>query len=337
MAQFPNDPLLQIFYGSFLVEIRKDLTRGSTYFERARGMRPDPRARFMIFCRDRERTQKAQGDSMGQGAMDLVAYVEFQNSFSALVRSHRNALRANRRFWRLLVHHEIKFKALSNAFEVMDETEGKARTAAAVQATRAGEGEEQRCLRSLRERPYSKARGSPVCLWRWFLISRPASPSASPAVSSSLPLFKQAIKTYRTVLARYPKSAKILRAYASFLEEVRDDPFAARKFTEEAERLEDCGGEDGGEGDGEGRITVNDKLDAVAVINQHGVLKVVNKRLVKLFGYRRQDELIGKNVRFLSCSSLALQFAAVSCLKRGPQEQLWPARLRRAGASPRAL
>lgn len=40
-------------------------------------------------CRDRERTHRAQGDSVGSGAMDLVSYVEFQSSFTQLVRCAR--------------------------------------------------------------------------------------------------------------------------------------------------------------------------------------------------------------------------------------------------------
>ena len=118
-------------------------------------MAPSVRERFMMFTRDRERKNRAQGDSAGEGAMDLVSYVEFQNNFTSLLKIHRGALRANRRFWRLLIHHAISFRELSIAFESMDKTEAKAD------------------------------------------------------------------RTYRSVLERYPKSVKLLRAYAGFLEEAR--------------------------------------------------------------------------------------------------------------------
>lgn len=239
-------------------------------------MSPDPRVRFMIFVFDRERKQKAQGASTGEGAMDLAscarrgrppppsprpqrtaqssgrgfscrrrpqpltrpdcaspasaappcADVEFQNSFAQLIRAHRNALRANRRFWRLLVHSEIRFRSLSDAFLSMDDTEAR--------ATRA----------------------------------------------------------YRAVLARYPRSVKILRAYGSFLEEVRDDPWGAKKHYDEAQKLDEASAEAAEEEGAEGRVVVNDKLDGVCVISQTGVIKVVNKRLCAMFGYRRPDDLV---------------------------------------------
>lgn len=151
--------------------------------------------RFLIFCRDRDRKQRAQGEqSSGEGAMDLVSCaraeyrkftpgfaptsilpcstpasphchcnaavgvsvllfppsnpcpthpsplpkhntkhnnehntdVEFQRSFAQLLKSHRAALRSNRRFWRLLVRSEVAFRHLSEAFVSMDSTELRA-------------------------------------------------------------------------------------------------------------------------------------------------------------------------------------------------------------------
>jgi PAS domain S-box-containing protein len=43
---------------------------------------------------------------------------------------------------------------------------------------------------------------------------------------------------------------------------------------------------------------VNDKRDAVAVIASNGIIKIGNKNLHKMFGYKK-DELIGKNVSVL--------------------------------------
>jgi hypothetical protein len=41
------------------------------------------------------------------------------------------------------------------------------------------------------------------------------------------------------VLERYPKSVKLLRTYGRFLEDVKNDPWTASKYFNEAERLED--------------------------------------------------------------------------------------------------
>jgi HEPN domain-containing protein len=41
---------------------------------------------------------------------------------------------------------------------------------------------------------------------------------------------ERAEKTYRMVLERYPTSAKLLKSYARFLEDVKHDPWAAEKY-----------------------------------------------------------------------------------------------------------
>lgn len=43
-------------------------------------------------------------------------------------------------------------------------------------------------------------------------------------------------RTYRLVLERYPKSTKLLRSYGRFLENVKNDPWAASKYYAEAEK-----------------------------------------------------------------------------------------------------
>lgn len=43
---------------------------------------------------------------------------------------------------------------------------------------------------------------------------------------------------YRSALERYPKSSRLLRAYARFLQDIRNDPGQAQKLMVEAEKLE---------------------------------------------------------------------------------------------------
>jgi Tfp pilus assembly protein PilF len=45
-----------------------------------------------------------------------------------------------------------------------------------------------------------------------------------------------ASRTYRLVLERYPRNAKLLRSYGRFLENVRNDPWGASKYYAEAEK-----------------------------------------------------------------------------------------------------
>lgn len=40
----------------------------------------------------------------------------------------------------------------------------------------------------------------------------------------------KAEKTYKMILERYPTSVKVLRAYAKFLEDIKNDPWTAVRF-----------------------------------------------------------------------------------------------------------
>ena len=109
----------------------------------------------MIFVRDIARKQRAQGDSMGEAALDLVSYVEFGNRFNQICTAHRAALRSQRDFWQLLMRAKTSFKSLARAFESMDAAESTAD------------------------------------------------------------------RTYREALEKYPRSVKLLRSYAGYLEQAR--------------------------------------------------------------------------------------------------------------------
>lgn len=81
-------------------------------------------------------------------------------------------------------------------------------------------------------------------------------------------------------------------ADAGFLEEVRNNPWAARKLREDADKAEEALAEGGEEG---GMLQVNDMRDAVVVINSAGIITVVNPMFLKMFGYKRQEDVVGKN------------------------------------------
>eukprot|EP00898_Chlorokybus_atmophyticus_P005871 jgi/Chlat1/6285/Chrsp44S05780 len=232
LTQFPDSALLHIIYASFLISLRHNNSQAQFHMERARSLNPGARERFMIFVRDRERKHSAQSESTGEASMDLVSYVEFQNNYNLSLASHRLALKATRRFWRVVIGHDVTFRALSSAFNNIDSAESKAN------------------------------------------------------------------KAYRAVLERYPRSVKLLRSYACFLEEVRNDPWGARKYYNEADRQEEAlaqANQEAGQG-GEGRI--DDSKDGIVVINKVGIIQFTNKVTLKLFGYKK-DELWGKNVRIL--------------------------------------
>lgn len=62
------------------------------------------------------------------------------------------------------------------------------------------------------------------------LRDRHATMLTLPTRASAHRLQARAEKTYKTMLERFPTSVKVLRSYAKFLEDVRNDPWAATKF-----------------------------------------------------------------------------------------------------------
>ncbi|GAB4813125.1 hypothetical protein N2152v2_000171 [Parachlorella kessleri] len=101
-----------------------EVEAGVGLLEVARRLEPNIGERYMLFSRDRE--QKQRSGSMAGGSGDLLSYVEFQNSLKALMDVHRQALTANRSFWRLVVRKDVSFGDLTAALAAMDAAEKRA-------------------------------------------------------------------------------------------------------------------------------------------------------------------------------------------------------------------
>ncbi|GFR41359.1 hypothetical protein Agub_g2042 [Astrephomene gubernaculifera] len=115
---------------------------------------------------------------------------------------------------------------------------------------------------------------------------------------------------YRTALARYPASPKLLRGYGKFLEAVKNNPWKAAKYFSEAEKLQELqqqdeatlavmGPEEGGVGGLGGGAhllhRVDERVNIVFLINSAGIIQLANKNACSLLGYGK-GELDGKNI-----------------------------------------
>eukprot|EP00741_Cyanophora_paradoxa_P000725 tig00000441_g698.t1 len=112
---------------------------------------------------------------------------------------------------------------------------------------------------------------------------------------------QQADRNYQVLIEKYPRSIRLLRAYGSFVESVKNDPAAAESYyrradAEEEEQSRKHAGEDGQVNDGEGSI--DNTVDAVIVISALGVITSANAVACRIFGYKKAD-LIGKRVECL--------------------------------------
>jgi len=88
---------------------------------------------------------------------------------------------------------------------------------------------------------------------------------------------------------RYPNSVKLIRTYANFLENVKNNPWAAARFYSLADKQEEeqeALANDAVADDGKGGV-IDTKGQAVITINATGVILTVNKAANTMFGYSR--------------------------------------------------
>ncbi|KXZ45662.1 hypothetical protein GPECTOR_52g60 [Gonium pectorale] len=95
---------------------------------------------------------------------------------------------------------------------------------------------------------------------------------------------------YRVVLQSYGNNPKLVRLYGRFLQTVKNDPWAANEYFQEADRLEETK-----DGDSNGPLLpdgtplgrMDDMATAVLVINATGEIQMANKQTYLTFGYKR--------------------------------------------------
>lgn len=99
-----------------------------------------------------------------------------------------------------------------------------------------------------------------------------------------------AASAYHAMLERYPKHVRLLRSYATFLEEVQGNSTLAQQYFQEADKLEDAAAMQADAGGGEGddnqaMVTqVDEARDAVIVINPEGIVQFTNQNLNRMWG-----------------------------------------------------
>lgn len=117
-------------------------------------------------------------------------------------------------------------------------------------------------------------------------------------------LSKEGERGYLALLEKYPKSSKVLRAYARFHMEINQNAREAERYFAEADKLDEGAADEAANGaldrDGQLKVTslVDDTVDALIVINARGIILSVNSNCRRMFGYSEHD-VIGRNVSML--------------------------------------
>ncbi|GAB4819680.1 hypothetical protein N2152v2_006726 [Parachlorella kessleri] len=133
-------------------------------------------------------------------------------------------------------------------------------------------------------------------------------------------------RSYKTLMDRYPNNPRVLRAYSRFLEQVRNDPHGASRFTALANKVELQQEEkfrevvfsqliDRNYLDEKSTRTmamIDETLDAVILINSEGLIQHINNPALQLFGYRK-GELEGSNISALMPAPFSQQHDSAEC------------------------
>lgn len=73
---------------------------------------------FAIFSREQENMQNSSARK--KGGQDLVAYVEQLRDIRLARKVHQESLETIGKFWKCLVHHEVKMEKMARAIDAMD-------------------------------------------------------------------------------------------------------------------------------------------------------------------------------------------------------------------------
>ncbi|KXZ42658.1 hypothetical protein GPECTOR_127g536 [Gonium pectorale] len=138
--------------------------------------------------------------------------------------------------------------------------------------------------------------------WRALDASKVSFTHLSKALGKIESSVSQAQSAYRVALQSYGNNPKLLRLYGRFLQTVKNDPWGASEYYQEAERLEDTKDNDNGgpllpDGTPLGRM--DELTTSVLVISSTGEIQMANRQAYLVFGYKERGTLEGKSVTSL--------------------------------------
>jgi PAS domain-containing protein len=130
--------------------------------------------------------------------------------------------------------------------------------------------------------------------WMLFL-QKSITPAAFNRAAKEIDLQAQrAVAVYKTMLTKFPKNPQVLTAYAYFLDLVLRNTEEAQRSIRRADEQKAREAEEARNGNVAGQID----SQAVVAITEDASIDQVNKALLALFGYTR-NEILGRNVKLI--------------------------------------
>eukprot|EP00741_Cyanophora_paradoxa_P018770 tig00021094_g18118.t1 len=194
-------------------------------------------------------------------------------------------------------HFPLSFALRYLVFRKLKEREGEAATL--------GTSKSMDLMRLAREGHLKAAKASRAF---WSSLLDPDESAAVAKISQlgrAIDTFEtQAERNYEVLVRSYPRNIRLLRAFGSFLELIKNDPAEAEVLYRRADAVEDemskKKGEAGASGDmdnenGTGGID----QEAIIVMNAQEIITSVNASTLRILGYREKSELVGKKIHIM--------------------------------------
>eukprot|EP00741_Cyanophora_paradoxa_P011385 tig00020556_g10996.t1 len=243
LRKFPKHAAVYLAFSNYLKVFKGSAQLEATFVDRSRHLQLDVQERFAVFRKDREKEQSSTGD-LGEQAMDLASYVEFQKQFKAAKEGHLKTVKAMRLFWHTLLEDD------ETAFSKMPR-----RVAGAQEIFRLVDAHES-----------------------------------------------VAEKNYVALLQKYPRSVRVLRAFGSFIEQVKNDALVAEDYYRmadaEEEEISRRNAESTGREDAVQSGAIDNSRNGVVIMGSNEIITSVNAIACRMWGYKR-NEMVGKRITLL--------------------------------------
>jgi len=129
ISEFPQSGALMMHYSNFLHFVQHDSVNSIAHLTKASKGSSGTVLRYVFYVRDRwHRLASASSGFGGDGAMDLLSYVEFQHQYKGVQRGHTQVLKMGRTFWRQLLRKDLKFRHLARVVVYLREAQDGANT-----------------------------------------------------------------------------------------------------------------------------------------------------------------------------------------------------------------
>lgn len=209
LVAFPNNPGVRVAYARFLSTFEKDSSRAIGMLQSVIKCSPHLEDRFALFSFGRSLDQKRQSSDLGEGELDAVGIIAFRQTQSQALRHHSTAVSQILSLWKMI---DSRSANIGNM-----ESSSTSNTNDANRNHHDG------------QRSSARNGVSPT--------SNVTAAVITEQIAKIVESRRRAQMDYDKLLARYPNAVLLLRSYASFLNDVLNEPAWATSINNRIDAL----------------------------------------------------------------------------------------------------